>query len=83
MSAPIRFPVEDGSSYALPSPDRDGIEEALGWRLLYGHIDQTDRNLLASILRSYESLLFNTDKKSRLVRRAFREQLLRTEGEAA
>lgn len=67
----IRFRVEDDSSFALPSPERDG-KEPLGWRLRYGDIDQTDRQLLASIITSYEALLCSTDRKARLVRRAFR-----------
>ena len=74
-----RFSVEDGSSFALPYPERD-MEEPLGWRLRYGDIDQTDRNRLASILASYEALLCSTDTKSRLVRRAFRKHHRKTSG---
>lgn len=72
-----RFSVGDGSSFALPSPEREG-KGPIGWRLRYGEIDQTDRELLADILDSYEVLLYSSDVKSRLVRRAFRKQRRKT-----
>lgn len=71
LTTRLRFPIDKDSSFPTPNPDRAHLE-SLGWRLRYGHIDQTDRYALAAIIDAYHELLLCTNTRALEIKKAYR-----------